>query len=341
MKKKFLFLLICMILNILPNTNADDDIKIIANGKPVEFYDNQKPFIENGTTLIPVRKIFELLDAEVSWDQNTSTARATKLDKVVEIQNDSRYIRINGKISEMPVKAQARDGYMFVPLRIVSEAFGTNINWDGNTKVVSIEDYSTKSFNEQSFPVENIVFKKVAEQVDTVVAIDVLDSNYKVLYSCSGVIISEDGYIATNLNADYSLEQNFRVTFINNKTLYNDKVYFNYEKDLMVLKINKNNFKAAKTNKDAKIKIADPVVLVSNPLEYKNTLCDGLVSGFVNYKEVEYIQATASIASFSSGGGLFDLEGNLVGIEKIGVGGDYNLFIKIEDILEFINSKRK
>jgi S1-C subfamily serine protease len=62
------------------------------------------------------------------------------------------------------------------------------------------------------------------------------------------------------------------------------------------------------------LKIGETVYSVGSPQGLENTLGIGIVSGKRNLDKVQLIQTTAQISQGSSGGGLFDHFGNLVGI---------------------------
>ena len=62
------------------------------------------------------------------------------------------------------------------------------------------------------------------------------------------------------------------------------------------------------------LEVGDPVYAIGAPQGLELSLSNGLVSGFREYKGSEYIQTTAPISKGSSGGGLFDAQGQLVGI---------------------------
>ena len=62
------------------------------------------------------------------------------------------------------------------------------------------------------------------------------------------------------------------------------------------------------------LEVGDQVYAVGAPQGLELSLSNGLVSGFREYKGNEYIQTTAPISKGSSGGGLFDAQGRLVGI---------------------------
>ena len=62
------------------------------------------------------------------------------------------------------------------------------------------------------------------------------------------------------------------------------------------------------------LEVGDPVYAVGAPQGLELSLSNGLVSGIREYNGTEYIQTTAPISQGSSGGGLFDAQGRLVGI---------------------------
>lgn len=73
------------------------------------------------------------------------------------------------------------------------------------------------------------------------------------------------------------------------------------------------------------LNVGDKVYAIGAPQGLELTLSDGLVSGFRNYKGTEVIQTTAPISHGSSGGGLFDAQGRLVGITTMYLDDGQNL----------------
>jgi len=62
------------------------------------------------------------------------------------------------------------------------------------------------------------------------------------------------------------------------------------------------------------LEVGEPVYAIGNPRRFERTLSDGLISGMRSFGEMHMLQTTAPISPGSSGGGLFDSHGNLVGI---------------------------
>lgn len=73
------------------------------------------------------------------------------------------------------------------------------------------------------------------------------------------------------------------------------------------------------------IRVGERAYSIGAPLGLELTLSDGLISGKRSHEGVRFIQTTAPISPGSSGGGLFDANGNLVGITTFVLKGSQNL----------------
>jgi len=62
------------------------------------------------------------------------------------------------------------------------------------------------------------------------------------------------------------------------------------------------------------LEVGEKVYTMGSPSGLVNTLGEGIVSGLRQEDNINYVQTTAPISPGSSGGGLFDAKGNLVGI---------------------------
>jgi alpha-tubulin suppressor-like RCC1 family protein len=118
------------------NEETKSTISVYINGDE-QLYD-QPPIIENGSTLVPLRGIFEALGADVIWDSNTRTVFATKGMTSIHLPINSNAASVNGKSLPLVVPAQIKNGRTLVPLRFVSEVLGAEALWNGETKTVQI-----------------------------------------------------------------------------------------------------------------------------------------------------------------------------------------------------------
>lgn len=106
------------------------------NGKQLLF--DVAPSIEDGTTLVPLRAIFEAMGATVAWYQDTQTVTAVKGNTTVVLQIGSTTPTINGQIKQMDVPAQIVNERTLAPLGFVEKAFDATVSWDPTSEVISI-----------------------------------------------------------------------------------------------------------------------------------------------------------------------------------------------------------
>lgn len=99
---------------------------------------NVQTINEKGTTLVPLRSIFQSLGANVDWDGSTQTVTAAKAQTTVRLQIGSSTAYKNGQAVTLQVPGKIVSGNTMVPLRFVSEALGANVNWDGTTQTITI-----------------------------------------------------------------------------------------------------------------------------------------------------------------------------------------------------------
>ncbi len=135
----------------------------------------------------------------------------------------------------------------------------------------------------------------------------------------SGFIINKDGYILTNNHVIKDATE-IIVTFSEGKKEYEAEVIGKDEKlDIALIKINaKNHLPIVNLGDSEKLRIGDWVVAIGNPFGLGGTVTAGIVSqkgrfiGAGPYDD--FIQTDASINPGNSGGPLFNLNGEVVGI---------------------------
>lgn len=127
---------------LTPDVYANpDNITIIVNGEVMEFgtdANDPYPYIKEGRTLIPFRRIFEKLQMEVTWDNKTRTVHAKNDTTVMELTIGQKTAVVNGVEHTLDVAPEITDDRTFVPLRFVSESVGAEVDWDAATRTVTI-----------------------------------------------------------------------------------------------------------------------------------------------------------------------------------------------------------
>ena len=103
------------------------------------IYTDVPPTIKDDRTLVPLRAIFEAIDAEVAWDEATLTATAKKGTRVVTVSEDSNIATIDSEQVELDVPPQRVNDRFLVPIRFVTEAFGCTVDWDDFSQTVDIK----------------------------------------------------------------------------------------------------------------------------------------------------------------------------------------------------------
>ena len=102
------------------------------------IYSDVPAYLEGDRTLVPMRAIFEALEAEVDWDESTATATASKDGRVVTITEGSNVAYIDGAEQALDVTATIHNDRFVVPVRFVSEAFNAKVEWDPFSQSVLI-----------------------------------------------------------------------------------------------------------------------------------------------------------------------------------------------------------
>lgn len=142
----------------------------------------------------------------------------------------------------------------------------------------------------------------------------------------SGVIISEDGYIVTNNHVICDTENNneqadkIKIRLRNGKEYTATVVGTDADADIALIKIDATELTAAVWGDSDDAVVGQQVIAVGNPLgSLGGTLTVGYISATSREIEIDnvkmtLIQTDAAVNPGNSGGGLFDLNGNLIGV---------------------------
>ncbi len=142
----------------------------------------------------------------------------------------------------------------------------------------------------------------------------------------SGFIISADGYIVTNNHVISGVPtdqgkvtiSSITVTLPDHKEYKATVVGKDAASDLAVLKIDAHNLPFVEFGDSTKTRVGDWVIAIGNPFALGGTVTAGIVSAI--HRSIgsgpydRYIQTDAAINQGNSGGPMFDLNGNVVGI---------------------------
>lgn len=142
----------------------------------------------------------------------------------------------------------------------------------------------------------------------------------------SGVIISEDGYILTNQHVVDSADK-IKITTQDEKSFDVEVIEENARKDLALVKVKNakdEEFIPATLGNPQNTKIGDTAIVLGNPLGLGISASQGIISatGRTVDSQMEYFQIDAAVNPGNSGGGLFNIKGELIGIVNMKLGGE-------------------
>ena len=135
----------------------------------------------------------------------------------------------------------------------------------------------------------------------------------------SGVILTTDGYIVTNYHVVEGARQ-ITVTLHDDSTYTATVVGSDQQSDIALLKIDATGLTPAVLGDSDNVQVGEVVIAVGNPMgTLGGTVTDGIVSALnrdisVEGNEMTLMQTSAAISPGNSGGGLFNTNGELIGI---------------------------
>ncbi len=152
------------------------------------------------------------------------------------------------------------------------------------------------------------------------------DQNRVISGAGSGVVMTEDGYIMTN--AHVVAGASYITVTLEDKDYPATLIGEDVESDIAVVKIEANGLVPAVMGDSDTLAVGEMVVAVGNPLgELGGTVTDGIISALnrsvtVEGNEMSLIQTSASVSPGNSGGGLFNMQGELIGVVNAKSSGD-------------------
>ena len=160
--RKFISVLLSLLLILNTITSvfaAGTAIKLQIDSNTVNIGNTDisidvSPVIIDGRTLIPVRGLSEAMGGNVDWNDDTKTVIITLGSNKIEMTVDSKTAYFNNKAQTLDVAPTILNGRTMLPARFIAESFGFDVNWDSNTKTISItpkqESTTTVTTTEES-----------------------------------------------------------------------------------------------------------------------------------------------------------------------------------------------
>ena len=125
-----------MCIFICMTSYASKDVSLVIDNQKITC--DVPPVIQNNRTLVPVRVLFEHLDATVSWNGTLRQAVVRAKDSVMIFNIDSKIMSLNGKQHTLDAAPVIVNDRTMVPIRFISEKLGYSVSWNEKTRTVYI-----------------------------------------------------------------------------------------------------------------------------------------------------------------------------------------------------------
>ncbi|MBQ8108071.1 MAG: trypsin-like peptidase domain-containing protein [Ruminococcus sp.] len=157
----------------------------------------------------------------------------------------------------------------------------------------------------------------------SVVSIDIYTSKsaYIPAGQGSGIILSADGYIVSNAHVVNKAENGIKVALNDGSEYAAQVIGVDTNTDIAVIKIPAKDLTPAEFCDSDDVKLGEEVVAIGNPAGYRNSITKGIVSGLDrrvlsedSMSTINCIQVDAAVNPGNSGGALFNMWGQVIGI---------------------------
>ena len=222
--KKIIITLATILTLLLIGTNTfASNVYVQLNGEIIDFTDSNGNRVDaqivNNRTMVPLRKIFELLGATVEWDNSTRTASAQKDDVSIKLQIDNPIAEVstNGitRKIELDSKPILINDRTMVPLRFISESLGKQVAWDAREQTAIIIDYDY--FVNQIKKKSPMLYKAIMTEKD-VATIQISREYYDLRNSANNTISS----VFATISNDSKNTQSILVDFTGSSELFRE-----------------------------------------------------------------------------------------------------------------------
>ena len=162
------------------------------------------PVIEDGRTLVPISSIAKSMNATVSWNSSTKTATIVKDSIKIEMVLGTKDVSISkeGQKTQLvlDVAAKSINGRTMVPVRAISEIFGSKVVWDKETSSILIDSTSPKKTETTSPKNTDTVSPKDSSNLEKTILNSI--KGHRTLYR--GILIGENEKV--RIDTDYDLD---------------------------------------------------------------------------------------------------------------------------------------
>ncbi len=97
------------------------------------------PLIKDGTTYVPIKYVLDAFGGQAGWNKTAKKITVTRGTTVLELTVGKKEYMLNGAAKQSAVSPIIANNRTLVPLRLVSEQLGINVNWEKKTKTITLQ----------------------------------------------------------------------------------------------------------------------------------------------------------------------------------------------------------
>ncbi|CAH1189993.1 hypothetical protein PAECIP111893_00077 [Paenibacillus plantiphilus] len=315
--------------------------------------------VKNGSTIVPFRSILAKLNFYIEYDARAKIVKASKDSTEIIFTVGSKRAVLNGKSVPLTAAPEVINNSTYIPLRFVSESMNYNIEFDQPTKAIYIDSKETTSSEYSPLvtpapapepapkPVETapVNTAPTSTELSTKAITELNDSKVVIVNtdtSQGSAVSLGEGVFITNYHVIEDAKA-VSITDIDGNT-HDIAGYISLDekRDLALIKTKKRiTMGSVAIGTPGDLKKGDKVVAIGSPLGQQNTVSQGVISNIGVIDGVNTLQISVPIDHGSSGGGLFDTQGKLVGITSSGIDSsiaDLNFAVSISEARSMISS---
>lgn len=137
-KLSFLVMMFMCFISVTSVNAASSEVKVLLDGRYLQL--DVPPQVINNRVMMPMRAVFEALNASVKWDDATLTITAlSENGDVVKLSIGNEYIYKNNKKVTIDSPPVSVNGRTLVPVRVIAESLGRAVTYRSDSRTVIIE----------------------------------------------------------------------------------------------------------------------------------------------------------------------------------------------------------
>lgn len=121
---------------LLTGALCQADPLVLVDGQPLA---EAAPLNHQGSLLLPMRAVFEALQAQVTWRAPERKLEARRGERLIELWIGTPVATVNRTPVQLQAPPRIIAGTTYVPLRLVCQALGATVRWDPQSRLVTIQ----------------------------------------------------------------------------------------------------------------------------------------------------------------------------------------------------------